>query len=83
MTVWVNRPHRPIPDFVRTIITGQANVTLIVTLPVQGPELDPHAAAVPKSAGGTQCHRSSASVTLLCPESQRRLVAAERVFEIQ
>ena len=83
MTVRFNRPHRPIPDFARTIANSQANVTLNVTLPGQGPELDLHAVTGPGRAGGREYHRIPARVTLLSPASKHRRAAAERVFEIQ
>jgi hypothetical protein len=83
MTVWLSRWHRPIPDCVRTIVNGQANVTLNVTLPGQGPELDLQAVTGPGRAGGREYHRIPARVTLLSPASKHRRAAAERVFEIQ
>jgi hypothetical protein len=69
MTVWFNRPHRPIPDFARTIANSRANVTLNVTLPGQGPELDLQAVTGSGRAGSNRHHQSRARVTLLCPAS--------------
>ncbi len=83
MKARVNRIYRRIPNFVRAIGTGQAHVTLNVTLPGQGPGLDPHTVTVPGSVGCTRLHLTPARVTLLSPEIQSQLVAADQILEIQ